>query len=120
MVQNKGTVFVYFKDDDYTSNELSLLDHEYNLPKVNDEVFCLFTSDGDGICLNGFYRESNKPTSADKYSHYKMYGDNAFIGIERATGDLVISGAKVRFIGNLVVQGNLEVTGSITSETGGA
>ncbi len=60
----KGTVRVLFDDkDNLVSDELQLLDFEYDIPPIGEQVICFFLPNGikQGFCLKGFYSDINKP-----------------------------------------------------------
>lgn len=85
------------------------------MPKVDDKVVCIFAADGDGICLNGYFHESNLPEEIEKYSYFKRLSENAIIGVDKASGDVIIIANKIRIKGDLIIEGNINASGSVTS-----
>lgn len=56
---------VKFTDlDDKVSAELPVLAH-LEMPKINDQVLCLYTSKSEGFILGTFYNEQRPPTNSE-------------------------------------------------------
>ncbi|OPJ63680.1 phage baseplate assembly protein V [Clostridium chromiireducens] len=112
-----GTVRVIFEDkDNMVSDELPLLSSEYNLPKIKDQVLCLFLPNGveAGFCLGSFYSLVNPPPVKNKDLFYKKFDDGTWIQYNKTTKELNIGSAgAINIIGDVNVQGNLHVTGAI-------
>jgi phage baseplate assembly protein V len=118
----KGTVRVKFDDkDSLISPELPMLDSEYNIPSIGDQVLCLFLPNGlqQGFCLNGFFSEVNPPPIQDKNIYFKDFGDGTSIKYNRQTRVLdIIAPGTLNVIGNLTVQGNISASGTILDAGG--
>lgn len=104
---------VYFEDEDYTQKNILLID-QLNVPVIDSSVTCIFTIDNEGICLNGSYQKA----SSESYTIYKRLGPQTIMGIDEATGDVLIIAPSVKVIGNLIVEGNIQASGNITAEGG--
>ena len=102
--EDNGTVRVKFDDrDDLVSAELPLLDAEYNIPAVGNQVLCLFLSNGleEGFCLNGFYSDINKPPVHDKNIYYKKFDDGTSIQYNKTTQQLKIEAPNIYLSGKV-------------------
>lgn len=113
----QGTVRVLFEDrDNLISEELFLLDHEYNIPEVGDQVLCLFLGNGieQGFCLNGFYSSINPPPVRDKHLYYKKFGDGTYIQYNKQTRVLEITSVEpIVLKGNFIIEGDARVRGNL-------
>lgn len=117
--EDKGTVRVLFDDkDNLVSDELQLLDSEYNIPIVGKQVLCLFLPNGiqQGFCLGGFYSDINAPPAEDKNIYFKEFGDGTSIEYNKSTKQLTInSGIPIIINGNVQVKGNVSAIGTVTA-----
>lgn len=87
----KGTVQVTFEDKNEIPLELPLLSVEYNLPRVNETVWCVFHDIGDdGICLGRAYSKNNPPPRQDEEIYFKPLRKNAFIEYNENTQTMTI------------------------------
>lgn len=113
----KGTVQVLFPDkDNKVSNDLPLLSFEYNMPKVEDQVVCLFLGNGleNGFCLGNFYSDINPPPQDDEQYFRKQFSDGTYIQYDKNRRQLKISAEKpLQIVGDLMVQGDLTVSGEV-------
>lgn len=113
----KGTVQVLFPDkDNKVSNNLPLLSYEYHMPKVEDQVICLFLGNGleNGFCLGKFYSDINPPPQDDEKYYRKQFSDGTHIEYDKDQRKLKISAEKpLQIVGDLRIQGNLTVSGEI-------
>lgn len=108
-----GRVKVRFADkDNFVSKELALLDSEYNLPNVGDQVLCVFLPNGieEGFCLNGFYSKKNPPPVTDSNLYHKKLDDGLTITYDKATKQLTINAENP-----IQINGDVHVNGTLTS-----
>lgn len=114
-----GTVRVIFDDkDDMVSSELPLLNYEYNIPEIKEQVLCLFLPNGlsQGFCLGGFYSLINPPPIQSKDVYYKKFSDGTSIQYNKSTKQLTINSNNPIIInGNVQVNGGLSATGTVTA-----
>ncbi len=117
--ENKGTVRVLFDDkDNLVSDELQLLDFEYDIPPIGEQVICFFLPNGikQGFCLKGFYSDINKPPVKDRNIYFKKFGDSTSIEYNKSTKELTInSEASIMINGNVKVNGDISAAGSVTA-----
>lgn len=109
---SEGTVRVVFEDkDDVIGEDLPLLDRDYNMPKIGQQVLCLFLPNGleEGYCLGSFYSLNNKPPTNNKDLYIKQF-EGLKIQYNKATKQLTIDSANP-----ITINGNLQVNGTITS-----
>lgn len=114
-----GRVKVAFSDkDNIVSTELPYLAFEYNMPKVNDMVVCIFLGNGvsQGFCLGSYYSDFNKPKEAGSDIYYKDFFGEGFMKYDKLTKTLTIKAENIRIEGDLTVDGNLTVLGVVQSE----
>lgn len=120
--EKNGTVRVVFDDkDNMVSDELPMLSCEYNMPKVKEQVLCLFLANGlqVGFCLGSFYSLVNMPPVQNKDIYYKRFDDGTWIQYNKETKELNINAAgNVNITGNLNVNGNISATGLVMDEKG--
>lgn len=84
----KGMVKVLFPDKDYTvSDFIPMLSFEYNMPKVEDQVWCVFLGNGleSGICLGKTYSEKTLPPANDKDLYKKQIDEDMYIEYNKKT-----------------------------------
>lgn len=117
--EDKGTVRVLFDDkDNMVSDELQLLDFEYDIPPIGEQVICFFLPNGiqQGFCLKGFYSDINKPPIKDKNIYFKKLGDGTSIEYNKSTKELTInSEASIIINGNVKINGDISATGVVTA-----
>lgn len=107
---------VYHEKDDSVTRLIPLLSDEYSMPEVGDQVLVLHLSNGAeaGVVLGRPWSEKNAPPEGEKGLYRKdMARTPGEAMIRYKDGTLTIKAAKV------VVDGDLEITGSLTV-TGGA
>lgn len=107
-----GTVRVVFQDkDDMIEEDLPLMDRDYNMPKIGQQVLCLFLPNGmeEGYCLGGFYSHVNKPPASNKDLYVKHF-DGLSIQYDKTSKQLTINSTNP-----VTINGNLHVNGTITS-----
>ncbi|AKL95021.1 phage baseplate assembly protein V [Clostridium aceticum] len=116
----KGTVKVSFQDKDkIVSNDLPILDREYDLPKVGQQALCLFLPNGiqEGFCLRSFYSNVNPPPVQDKNLYHKAFGDGTCIEYDKINKELTIKAAgdlKIISSGDILI----EADGNLTTKAG--
>jgi phage baseplate assembly protein gpV len=114
-----GAVRVTFEDKDgIVSDELPMIAHEYEMPKVGDEVLCLFfgNSISSGVCLGRYFFDDFPPVESGPnvyFKHYLKSGEEAFTRYDSNTKTLTIKAENIVLDGNVTVTGNLQVNGSI-------
>lgn len=120
--EKNGTVRVVFDDkNDLVSDELPLLSFQYDMPKIKEQVLCVFLPNGiqQGFCLGSFYSLVNLPPVKDKNIYFKKFDDGTWIEYNKKTKELNINASgNVNIIGNLKVNGNISATGSVKDESG--
>lgn len=89
----KGTVQVLFEDkDDAVSHDLPLLNFEYHMPEVGDQVICLFLANGieQGFCLGSFHSDVAPPPADKAYIYKKMLDNDTYIEYNKQTKHLKV------------------------------
>lgn len=117
----KCTIKVKFNDkDDMISDDIPYFSFEYNLPNIKDYVACIFLGNGlqSGFCLGKYYGEDNPPPVQDKDIYYKDFFGEASLQYDKNTKTLTIKAENIVIDGNLEVSGNINSTGSIIDVTG--
>lgn len=116
----KGSVVVVLEDqDNLVSDPLPLLSFSYEMPEVNDLVACIFLGP-EGICLGKYFNETNLPVVTGQSLWHKNLFDQGGISYNSDTKTLTIKTEKIQIegdlkvIGEVDIQGNLDVTGTIT------
>ncbi len=115
---SKGRVKIVFRDkDEIVTPFLPMLSLEYNMPKINDSVLCLFLGNGiqKGFCIGPYYSEKNKPSVTGSNIYYKDFFGEAFLKYDKDTHTLTLSAQNVSIEGDLSVDGNIGCTGSIAA-----
>lgn len=117
----KHTVRVVFEDkDNLVSGELPVIipfstkAKAYRLPEVSESVLCVFLENGiqSGFCLGSYYNAEDKPPVSNKDQAGVWFEDGSYVYFDRSTHSL-----HVKSTGNVRIEGNLIVSGSITSES---
>lgn len=90
-----GSVQVTFEDKDDCTVVYPLLSTEYNMPKMNDPVWCICMGNGleSGLCLGRAYdKKTNPPPVNDKNIYHKPLIDNekAYFEYNNATETLTL------------------------------
>lgn len=120
--ETNGTVRVLFDDkDNVVSYELPLLSFEYNMPKVKEQVLCIFLPNGiqQGFCLGPFFSSVNPPPVQDKDIYRKMFDANTWIEYNEETKELNIQApGGINILGSISVRGNINATGTIMDAGG--
>ena len=71
-----------------------------------------------GFCFGKYYGEDNLPPVQDKNIYYKDLFGEASIQYNKSTKTLTLSAQNIVIEGNLEVKGNITSTGSIIDTTG--
>jgi len=120
----KGTVKVFFPDKDNTvSSDLPLLSFEYNIPSVGDQVVCLFLGNGleRGFCLGSFYSDISPPPVTSENVYRKQFDDGTYIEYNKSNKTLQVASSKpITLKGNVKIEGNLEVNGTVSASNIGS
>lgn len=90
----EGTVKVLFPDkDDIVSDNLPLLNHEYNMPNIGDQVICLFLGNGleQGFCLGSFYSSVLKPPATNENIYKKKLDNATFVEYDKESKVLKVN-----------------------------
>lgn len=97
----KGTVLIHFEDKNDLTLELPLLSWEYNMPKLQDTVWCIFLSNGieTGLCLGKAYSVNNMPLVLNRDVFHKPLVDNSksFIEYDAKTETFTIKAKNIIF-----------------------
>lgn len=111
--EKEGTVRVIFPDrDNSTSQYLPLLSNEYNMPKIGEQVLCLFlTNDTEnGVAIGPFYSDVKKTPVQNKNIYMKKIDDDLTLQYNKSSKKLTINATN-----EIVINGNIKVNGYITS-----
>lgn len=117
----KHTVRVVFEDkDNLVSGDLPIIvpysakAKAYRLPEVSESVLCVFLGNGlqNGFCLGSFYTDEDMPPVSNKDQIGTWFEDGSYVSFDKTSKTLHIKAA-----GNVRIEGDLTVTGSITSES---
>ncbi|QOT12954.1 phage baseplate assembly protein V [Paenibacillus sp. JNUCC32] len=117
----KHTVRVVFEDkDNLVSGDLPVIvpysasAKAYRLPEVSESVLCVFRGNGiqNGFCLGSYYTDEDVPPVSNKDQIGTWFEDGSYVFYDQASGSLHVKAA-----GNVRIEGDLTVTGSITSES---
>jgi len=114
-----GMVRVTFPDrDDSVSDLLPVLTpggwgKGNAIPSVGESVLCCFLGNGigTGFCLGSYYTDSDLPPAGEQQRGV-WFEDGSYVYYDRQTGKLVVKAAS-----GVKIEGDLEVTGSITAQT---
>jgi phage baseplate assembly protein gpV len=90
----KGTVQVLFQDrDNLISGDLPLLNFEYHMPDIGDQVVCIFLGNGieQGYCLGSFYSNVSPTPVANKNIYKKKIDDNVNFTYNKVTKSLEVN-----------------------------
>lgn len=138
----KAKARVIFEDrDNLVSKELPVLfqrtlgTKDYSMPKVGEQVLCIFQPNGleEGYIIGSYYTEKITPPADDEKKRLIKFEDGSIV--EYNNGEITIKGAKsiniiaatnvniegpsgVNINGDLKVNGNINATGSIIDTTG--
>lgn len=110
----RASVRVTFADvDDLVSGELPFLLHagSYVLPVVGDNVLCLFLANGisEGFCLGAYYGDEDSLPANQASKKGVWFPDGSHVYFDQSTGAL-----HVKAVNAVRIDGNLQVTGTIT------
>lgn len=111
-----GTVRVTFPDqDDKVIDNIALLAFEERYPSIGDSVVCIFTlEDGAGFCLGTYFNDNKLPSRNKKFFVKKI--NDLIIEYDYLSKRLNISPINGTTINsNVVINGNLTVTGRVIS-----
>ncbi len=103
-------VIVVFDEDDLLSDELLLLNFEYNPPKVDEPVICIVPDTGVGLCISGYLSAGEIPDAIYK----KVLSDQNVITVDNE-GKLVINASNIKVIGNVEVVGTITSSGAVSA-----
>jgi len=108
---SEGTVRVFFPAYEYVSKDLPLLNFEYNMPKVGDQVACLFSKMGiyEGVCLGGFYSKVQQTPENDERIFKKLLKTTGSLKYDDKEQTLTICAKNVLLKGNIKITGDSEV-----------
>ncbi|MCT4543300.1 MAG: baseplate assembly protein [Vallitalea sp.] len=109
-----GTIDVVFEDkDNMICPNLPLMDIEYKIPAIGEQVLCLFLPNGiqQGFCLGKFYSATNPPPKQDPNIICKQFADDTYIEYNKKTKQLTINSST-----NIIINGNVTVNGNITAD----
>lgn len=98
--EKTGCVQVTFEDCDNMPIDMPLLSFEYNMPKLNDIVWCIFQGNSrtSGLCLGRAYSHSNTPPTNKRTIFKKPLTrnhDEAFYQYDETTKTLTIKAEKI-------------------------
>lgn len=119
---SQGTVQVLFPDkDDLVSNDLPMLNHEYNMPNVGDQVLCLFLGNGleTGVCLGSFYSEVSPPPANKKEIYKKQLDKDTYLEYNKNTKLLKMNVDSVEIEinqGKVIIKANEILLGDTATE----
>lgn len=93
----------------------SLVNKDYYLPDVNEQVICIFLATGleSGFVLGSLYNEEDKPLIANANKRSITFSDGAYIEYDREKHELNISAKTMNLKGDLNINGNIKATGNI-------
>ncbi|MFC4403325.1 phage baseplate assembly protein V [Gracilibacillus xinjiangensis] len=118
--EDNGTVDVLFVDkDNQIASNLPLPNFEYNMPRVGEQALCVFLANGleQGFCLFTYYSDISLPPVADKEIFRKQFDEGTYIEYNHKTRELLINADKpVKIKNDLIVEGNIVATGTITGQ----
>ncbi|WP_217562797.1 phage baseplate assembly protein V [Paenibacillus sp. GbtcB18] len=111
-----GSVRVTFPDlDDQVSDELPLLSPQagwsagVSLPAPGEMVVCIFPEKGaEGVCL-GTFSTMDRPPPGNADQRGTWFDDGSYVYYDRSSGVLA-----VKAVGRVRIEGDLEVTGTLT------
>lgn len=100
--EQKGYVQVTFEDCDDMPVDMPLLSFEYNMPHLNDVVWCIFQGNSrtSGLCLGRAYSSNNTPMETDKRIYKKPLCrniDEAFYEYNTTTKTLRLKAENIIF-----------------------
>jgi phage baseplate assembly protein gpV len=116
-----GAVRVTFEDkDDMVSDELPLIAHEYEMPKIGDEVACLFfgNSISAGICFSRYFFDGFPPVEFGPniyFKHFLKACENAYMKYDSSTETLTHKAKNIVLDGDVIITGKLQVDESINA-----
>jgi phage baseplate assembly protein gpV len=112
-----GRVRVLFEDkDNIVTDELPMLNFEYEMPAVGESVICLFFGNGTskGVCLGRYFYQQDLPVEFGKDIYFKRFMKDATVKYDRASKTWTLTSPNIVFNGNLVVNGNVIINGLLT------
>ena len=120
----KATVCVAYPGGG-VSPPLPMLSHTYRMPAVGDGVLCVYFYRGaggdrcDGFCLGGYYDDARPPFTDDpNVIGFDFFGE-ANLQYNRSTQTMTVKAKSVTIDSkSVMIDGNLTVTGNITSDAG--
>lgn len=115
--EERGTVRVKRQENDgVISAELrvifpgTLKNQRYSMPSIDEHVICLYPADGHkGYVIGAVYSDVTEPPIKNKKKHYIHFEDGAEFEYDTENHVLTIKSE------NVVVDGNIRCTGTITS-----
>jgi phage baseplate assembly protein gpV len=112
-----GKVKVSFPDkDNRMSRELPMLNFEYDMPEIKDQVICIFLPNGTeaGFCLGSFHSKVDPPPTTNGDLHWKVLGNESFFNIDKKTGLANLKLKKLVIDGDVEINGSLKISGNLT------
>lgn len=112
----RGTVKVIFVDkENRISQELPMMSFEYDMPKVKDQVLCVFLPNGldAGFCLGSFYSKPDPVPINDADVHWKVLGEDSYFNINKKTGNANLKLSSLVIDGDVTINGDLKINGSV-------
>jgi phage baseplate assembly protein gpV len=113
-----GRLRVVFEDKDgIVTDELPMLNFEYEMPNVGEPVLCLFLGNGitKGFVLGRYFYASDPPVEGGygQDIYYKRFLKDAAQKYDRVAKTMTWKAQEFVFDGNVTITGNLKVNGNI-------
>lgn len=114
--ESKGTVRVILPDqDDAVKEDIALFKSEQWFPEIGESVVCLFSSGNQGFCIGTYFNDEDAIYVANKDLIIKKLDDNLIITYDRRSKSLsILASNPITIEGNVVIKGDLHVTGVVT------
>lgn len=112
-----GRLRVIFDDKDgIVTDELPMLNFEYEMPAIGESVICLFFGNGTskGVCLGRYFYQKDLPVEFGRDIFFKRLMRDASIKYDRGTKTYTLTSSNIVFNGNLLVNGNVTINGLLT------
>lgn len=115
----KCTARVKFEDTGMISAELqvtsrgSLKNQEYWIPKIEEQVLCMFTDQKVGYIISSIYSESVPPPVKSEFKRHMAFEDGTFLEYDSKTHTLTID---CKGPIHLKSKGNILVTGDVIAD----
>lgn len=82
----------------------------YSMPRVGDQVLCLFVSKSQGFILGSFYDEQNPPPERDDKIQCVQFDDGSLIKYDHTNKKLTLNMAgdiEITTLGSCIINGHL-------------